>query len=136
MHGLAIRVARAVNRKLGRAGAVWSDRYHARALGTPTEVWRALRYVLHNWRKHAHGSRGLDRCASGAWFRGWARSMGRLLGPPPVAAPRTWLLAVGWTRCGPLDVVGAPRQRDAGRSHPPTSAVSRSASAGPQLPGS
>src|SRR5262245_41082158 len=30
--GLAIRVARAVNRTLGRRGALWADRFHARAL--------------------------------------------------------------------------------------------------------
>src|SRR6266850_2225361 len=35
LRGLAIRVARAVNRALGRRGAVWQDRYHARPLTTP-----------------------------------------------------------------------------------------------------
>src|SRR5437660_8667867 len=38
--GLAIRVARAVNRALGRRGRVWDERYHARALTTP----RAMRH--------------------------------------------------------------------------------------------
>src|SRR5258705_7520439 len=32
--GLAIRVAKAVNRVLGRRGRVWGDRYHARLLRT------------------------------------------------------------------------------------------------------
>jgi REP element-mobilizing transposase RayT len=36
--GLAVRVAKAVNRVLGRRGAVWGDRYHARCLATPREV--------------------------------------------------------------------------------------------------
>jgi REP element-mobilizing transposase RayT len=51
--GLAVRVARAINRALGRRGAVWSGRYHARALGTPREVRNGLVYVLMNHRKHA-----------------------------------------------------------------------------------
>src|SRR5262245_6247252 len=40
--GLAVRIARSVNQVLGRCGAVWGDRYHARALATPAEVRRAL----------------------------------------------------------------------------------------------
>src|SRR5437667_6169012 len=44
--GLAIRVARAVNRGLGRRGAVWADRYHARAITTPRAVRHAIVYVL------------------------------------------------------------------------------------------
>src|SRR5438552_4229112 len=55
--GLAIRVARAVNRALGRRGAVWQDRYHARALTTPRAVRHALVYVLMNLRKHRGGER-------------------------------------------------------------------------------
>jgi hypothetical protein len=35
VHGLAIRLALAVNRALGRRGKVVGDRYHARALTTP-----------------------------------------------------------------------------------------------------
>src|SRR5207249_5379538 len=52
LQGLAIRIAKAVNRVLGRRGRVWGDRYHARALRTPREVRNALVYVLQNWRKH------------------------------------------------------------------------------------
>jgi REP-associated tyrosine transposase len=48
LQGLAIRVARAVNRTLHRSGAVWADRYHARSLSTPREVRNALVYVLNN----------------------------------------------------------------------------------------
>ncbi len=46
IQGLAIRVARAVNRVLGRRGGVWGDRYHRRDLATPREVRHALVYVL------------------------------------------------------------------------------------------
>jgi putative transposase len=60
LQGLAIRVAKAVNRVLGRHGRVWADRFHTRLLRTPREVRNALVYVLNNWRKHLRGSRGLD----------------------------------------------------------------------------
>ena len=46
VRGLAIRVAKAVNRILGRRGRMWSDRYHARLLRTPREVRNAL--VFHD----------------------------------------------------------------------------------------
>ena len=42
MHGLDIRIARAVNRVLARHGRVIGDRYHARALRTPREVRNVL----------------------------------------------------------------------------------------------
>jgi len=88
MQGLAIRVARAVNRALARRGAVWSQRYHAHLLRTPREVRNALVYVLVNWRKHILGARGLDPRSSAAWFTGWrpAPSRGwerRLRSPAP-----------------------------------------------------
>src|SRR5262249_61785839 len=45
LRGLAIRIARAVNRALGRRGPVWGDRYNARALTTPRVGRHALVYV-------------------------------------------------------------------------------------------
>jgi putative transposase len=104
VQGLAIRLARAVNRARGRSGKVWADRYHDRALTTPREVRNALVYVLTNWKKHRAIARPIDWCSSGPWFEGWARWPGR---PPegvacPVAAPQTWLLRVGWRRHGPV----------------------------------
>jgi len=64
IQGLAIRVAKAINWRLGRHGGVWDGRYHARALRTPREVRNALVYVLQNWRKHVPGARGLDARSS------------------------------------------------------------------------
>ena len=90
MQGLAVRVARAVNRAAGRTGRVFADHYFARALKTPAEVRRAVRYVLDNLLHHAPPAAELqtDPVASQAL----------------VAAPRTWLLSVGWlkSRAGPL----------------------------------
>jgi hypothetical protein len=81
VRGLAIRVAKAVNRALGRRGRVWADRYHAHLLRTPREVRNALVYVLNNFRKHVRGARGLDPRSSARWFDGWRRSFGRVVDP-------------------------------------------------------
>jgi REP element-mobilizing transposase RayT len=48
LQALAIRIARAINRVLGRKGKVFADCYHMRILRTPTEVRNALRSVLDN----------------------------------------------------------------------------------------
>jgi hypothetical protein len=120
MRGLAIRCALAVNRALGRRGALWAERYHASALRTPRMVRNALVYVLANARKHLHAVAGLDPCSSARWFDGFR-------GPdpaapaseaPPTKPPRTWLLRIGWRRHGLLsrDEGPAPRgTRSAGR---------------------
>ncbi len=68
IQGLAIRLARAINRALRRSGKVWADRYHRRDLATPREVRNALVYVLNNVKKHRPGFAGLDPCSSAAWF--------------------------------------------------------------------
>src|SRR5688572_21520111 len=46
MAGLKIRIARAINRAMGRSGRVFADRYHPRILRTPTQVRNAIRYVM------------------------------------------------------------------------------------------
>lgn len=105
MGGLSIRLARAINGKLRRRGRVWADRYHARALKTPTEVRRGLVYVLTNWRKHVPRAQGFDPCSSAIWFDGWKEAASplattRARADSPVARPRTWLAALGWRRRG------------------------------------
>lgn len=109
MHGLAIRVARAVNRVLGRRGKVWADRYHARALRTSREVRSGIVYVLQNIRKHIAGARGIDPCSSAPWFTGWRTGPRVPTGGSPVAKSRTWLGCAGWKRWGLLDVSESPR---------------------------
>ena len=76
MQGLGIRIARALNRIMGRRGRVIADRYHAHILRTPSQVRRARAYLLTNAQRH-YGHAHADAFTS------------RL----PVAAPRTWLLA-------------------------------------------
>jgi REP element-mobilizing transposase RayT len=48
IQGFSIRVAKGLNRMMGRSGRVFDDRYHARVLRTPTEVRHAIHYVLFN----------------------------------------------------------------------------------------
>jgi putative transposase len=114
LRGLVVRVARAINRALGRTGSVWSDRYHARALTTPREVRQGLVYVLMNFRKHLrHQPWGLDPCSSAPWFDGF-RDLARIRPPPaapgdPAVAPsRTWLGNVGWRRHGLIGIYERP----------------------------
>ena len=92
MRGLAVRVARAINRAAHRKGRVFADHYFARELRTPAEVRRAVRYVLDNHVLHAQLSPRTDACAGA------------------IASARTWLLSVGWTRsrAGPLPVAYWP----------------------------
>jgi hypothetical protein len=70
VQGLAVRLARAVNRTLVRCGRVFAGRYHRRDLATPREVRHALVYVLVNHRKHGLRPEAIDSCSSGPWFTG------------------------------------------------------------------
>ncbi|TMA24175.1 MAG: hypothetical protein E6J88_11555 [Deltaproteobacteria bacterium] len=94
MQGLAIRIAKTLNRLFDRAGHVWADRYHSHVLRTRREVANALRYVLGNFARHARqwgetAARFADECSS-------IRYLGLAGEAAPVAAPRTWLLRIGW----------------------------------------
>jgi hypothetical protein len=75
MNGLGVRVARGLNRVMGRNGDVLEDRYHAHILETPTEVKNARAYQLTNAHKH-YGLVGEDPYTS----------------KTPLAPPETWLL--------------------------------------------
>lgn len=118
MQGLTVRLARGLNRKMGRRGRVFADRYHAHVLRTPSEVRRALGYVLLNARSHLArmGERpglfaAFDEYSSAAAFDGWSEAPRAPERPRLTSPPRTWLLATGWRRRGllsPLDVPAAP----------------------------
>jgi REP element-mobilizing transposase RayT len=98
--GLAVRTAKAVNRRARRRGRVWSHRYHTRALETPREVRRAIAYVLLNFCKHLRARPGIDPRSSAPWFDGWAQPPPTPKDPSPVSRSRTWLGAIGWRRAG------------------------------------
>jgi len=71
VRALLVRIARALNRLWQRVGSIVADRFHERALRTPTEVRNSLVYVLQNSRKHGIHASGPDPYSSGPWFDGW-----------------------------------------------------------------
>ena len=94
IQGLSIRIAKGLNRMMGRSGRVLDDRYHARVLRTPTEVRHAIHYVVSNARKHA-AQRG--ETYSPDYVDPYSSA-----GAPDLALPpaQTWLLRAGWKRAG------------------------------------
>jgi len=109
VRGLAISIAKRLNHKLGRSGAVFADRYHLTALQTPTQVRNALVYVLTNARKHRQSRDVIDRYSTGWWFTGWKQTVARPAHDPPTRPPATWLLKTGWRRKGLISVYERPR---------------------------
>ncbi|HUQ04015.1 MAG TPA: transposase [Kofleriaceae bacterium] len=116
LQGLAVRLARAINKVLGRSGKLFKERFHVRVLTKPLQVRNVLRYVLLNARHHA-AERGeklarywVDPFSSAPWFDGWkapikndADWLTRLRRRArPTATPRSWLLRIGWRKHGLL----------------------------------
>ena len=89
MQSLGTRLAKALNKALGREGTLFDDHYHSHLLRTPTEVARALAYVQTNARKH------YGREIEADYFSSDHAEWRDLL-----AAPVTWLLNVGWKLAG------------------------------------
>ncbi len=118
LQGLAIRIAKTLNKLWQRRGTVFADRYHDRVLTSPREVRNALVYVLGNGKKHAASGRAvtvpqaIDTFTSAPWFDGFREPLtvrGLDAVPRPVTASRTWLLTSGWRRHGLLSVHELPR---------------------------
>jgi len=87
MQGVNVRVAKALNRLMGLRGRVFADHYHARLLVTPTQLVRAIAYVLGNAEHHYGEQPDRDPFSSAACDRS------RLL-----CVPVSWLLRKGWRR--------------------------------------
>ena len=92
LQGLAIRMARGVNRASRRRGKVLADRFHARLLRTPSEVKRAIHYVRRNLHHHS-GDRSpyVDPFSSMSGEATWhveRDGTAQLV----IARPRSWLL--------------------------------------------
>ena len=123
MRAWTIRVARAVNRALGRKGKVFPERFHAVRLKTARQVRAALCYVLQNARRHGMDvpAAAPDVFSSAWWFTGWTHERWRAAWKPPeaptVVAAEGWLLKAGWRRWGLIGVdevppaARAPRRR-------------------------
>jgi REP element-mobilizing transposase RayT len=115
LKSIAARFARGVNRVFHRGGRVLADRCHVHVLRTPREVRNAIAYVLLNARRHFAKRTGrpptitrIDPASSGRWFSGWRKRTPPSHDPPAVAAPRTWLLNIGWRRRGLIDISEVP----------------------------
>ncbi len=97
MRALTIRLARRLNRMMGRRGPVFEDRYHMHVLRTPAEARNALRYVRENYASHA--ARRGERVSS-EWVDPYASTAAReprhaqgAFWPEPVTREaETWLL--------------------------------------------
>jgi putative transposase len=85
MQGLAIRVAKRLNARLRRSGAVFVERYHTHILESRRAVANAVRYVAGNYRHHTLEHLPRD-------FRD------PLATDPlaPLERPKLWLLRTGW----------------------------------------
>ena len=114
VQGLAVRLARRINRGTKRSGKLFTHRYNARYLETPRQVRNALRYVLQSRKHHAaektFRAHWIDPCSSGPWFDGWAEPIrypsdelrALMRTEPPIARASVWLLTTGWRRHGPI----------------------------------
>ena len=116
IQGFKVRVARGLNKKLGRSGSVFEDRYHFEIIKTPKQCRAVLCYVLQNARRHGlrldPSFNGMDPFSSAWWFDGWRDGRWRDGLKPPemrtVADAETWLLRVGWRRHGLLAIDEVP----------------------------
>jgi REP element-mobilizing transposase RayT len=92
VQGLAVRIAKGLNKLMERSGPVFADHFHSRVLRTPTEAARARGYVLNNFAHHAaKWSAPVDVTEPDPLSSAVA-------GPALVVQPRTWLMSVGWLR--------------------------------------
>jgi hypothetical protein len=126
VQGLAIRLAKALNKLWRRRGSVFLERFHARLAEGIGAIRRVLVYVLNNARKHrVRLAPSLpDPYSSGPWFPYWRAPTGRPrpvppAEPSPVAEIRdlglvmaTWGIGIGLEdapanrrRALPLDVL-------------------------------
>jgi REP element-mobilizing transposase RayT len=126
VQGLAIRLAKSLNKLWQRRGTVFLERFHARLAEGIGAIRRVLVYVLNNARKHGvRLAPGVpDPYSSGPWFPYWSARDGRPrpeppAQPSPVAEIRdlglvmaTWGIGIGLEdapanrrRALPLDVL-------------------------------
>ena len=52
MRALLIRIARSLNKLMGRTGSLYADRFHERIVRSRSQMATVVRYVLANHRKH------------------------------------------------------------------------------------
>ena len=114
MHGLAIRLALAVNRALGRKGQVVGDRYHARPLTTPRQMRTAWSTCCSTSASTSARPRASTRAARGRTFRGGsARPRSQTRPRRRRRRSRGWRASAGDARAGRCGSRNTPpRRRD------------------------
>jgi REP element-mobilizing transposase RayT len=100
MQGLAIRIALRLNKRLGRSGPIFADRYHSRVLSSRRALANAIRYVIGNYLHHAR-----------EYLPPHFRDPLATRADRPLAEPKLWLLRIGWRkepprRLGPFELPG------------------------------
>jgi len=121
MQGWCVRIARGINRAVGRRGPMFDDRYHVEVITSPRQMRNSLCYVMQNARRH--GERldpryhGVDPFSSAWWFDGcvddrWRQGLELPDPAPPVARAQSWLLNVAWRR---HQLIGVTEMPAAGR---------------------
>ena len=118
--GLNVRLARAVNKELGRTGSVIEDRFHLEVLRSKAQVRNAVRYVLRNGEKHGvhaavrHGDPRPcpDPLSSAAWYGYWKEGELNVLSTQSAATivrpARCYLLREGLRTAERLSLLDAP----------------------------
>ena len=114
MQSLTVRIWWGLRHATNWAGKLFADRYHVHVLKSLREVRAAIVYVLQNGLKHLQAGLRVaggwvDPCSSAAAFDGWKKPLSsERLPPVVVAAPRTWMLGVGWKRLGLISTRETP----------------------------
>jgi REP element-mobilizing transposase RayT len=110
MKSLSCRFAKAIRRIVGGSGRVFAGRFHHHLLNTPTEMKRALEYVLLNHAKHAKLIEHIDEFSSAAAFKEWNSLIGKKMNGfvqeqlahvgqiKELSLPQSWLCSVGWIK--------------------------------------
>ncbi len=102
--GLSVRLSRGLNKRWGREGIVFADRFHSRVLRSPTEVRAVLRYILCNRQRHLGKgtTEEFDPRSSAMLFDGWKEMEAmELVGDyRPIVPAQSWLAQKGWLEAG------------------------------------
>jgi len=110
LQALGIRLAKSLNSLWRRKkGNVFAERYFAVALESWRQIWRTVRYILNNGRKHGSWRvKGMpDPYSSGRWYSSWSRQdICRPLRSSPVTGSRS--IACFLPRIG-IDDIPGPR---------------------------
>ena len=113
MKGLAVRIARGLNKLWERAGQVFADRYWSRVVRKVHELHRLVRYVMQNARRHGVEvpSDRPDEYSSGPWYEFWNGHQGQTFSQEPRPTERPSDMALQCARRFVLELTETPQPR-------------------------